>query len=109
LNSVANSMHPEKSQAGLVTDKIQKTLGLSEFGVSSTEYYDPASSSTGNTSSVNIGKKLGKNLSVHYTVGLFYPVSILNLRYKLNKHVILQTETSTVETGADVIYSIERK
>ena len=34
-------------------------------------------------------------------------VSILNLQYKINKNFALQTETSSIESGADVLYVVE--
>lgn len=97
-----------KGLAGKVTDKVQNFLDLSELDIGSTEYFNPNDNSSGNTTTVNIGKKLGKKLSLHYTIGFFQPVQILSLKYLLNKYFTVQSESSTIENGADIFYEIER-
>jgi autotransporter translocation and assembly factor TamB len=57
---------------------------------------------------VNVGKNITKDLSIHYSMGLAYPVSVLNLVYSINRHLKLQAEASTIENGADLVYSLER-
>lgn len=92
--------------------KLQEGLGLSELNVESVTTFNPNASGgngTDNTTSLVVGKKLAPNLYVHYTIGLFNPVSIVNLRYILSKRWSVQSETSTVDTGADLLYSIERE
>jgi translocation and assembly module TamB len=94
------------------TKSLQSGLGLTELNVETVQSFDPnadlnESNVSGNTSLV-LGKKLTRNLSLHYSIGLFNPVSILNLRYQINKHFSLQTEASSIDTGGDVLYSIER-
>ncbi len=93
--------------AGNVTDKLQNTLGLSEFSVGSTEYYDTTSNSTQSASTVNLGRNLGRNLSLHYNIGLFSSLSIFSLRYDISKHFAIQSETSALENGGDLLYQVE--
>ena len=82
------------------------------MSVESLQVFNPNATSSSNsvvsTTSLVIGKQLSNDLSIHYSVGLFYPVSILNLRYQLTKNWAIQSETSTLDNGADVLYSIER-
>ncbi len=99
--------------SGLVKT-IQSGLGLSELNVESVQTFDPnadptkpGSNISGNTSVV-VGREIAPNLFVHYSIGLFNPVSILNLRYQFSKHWSIQTEASTIDTGGDLLYSIER-
>lgn len=105
LNMAASSYTGDS--AGGVTDKLQNALGLTELDVGSTEYYDATSNSTQSATTVNIGKDLGHNLSLHYNVGLFSSVSIFSLRYQLSKHFVLQSETSTLENAGDILYQFE--
>jgi autotransporter translocation and assembly factor TamB len=111
--SAANAMNLGGSgtaQLASLTNKLKTGLGLTELNVENVQSFNPnANGVEGNTSLV-VGKKLTKNLYVHYSVSLFSttPVSILNLRYLLNKHWSVQTETSTLDNGVDLLYSIER-
>lgn len=91
-----------------ITNNIKSKLGLKRLSLQSTEYFDPNKNETGRTTALTVSKKLRKNLIIQYSVGLFHPISILSLRYKINKHLTLKTESSTVENGADLVYQIER-
>lgn len=97
-----------KNKLGNITHKIQDKLGLNELNVESTEIFNPTTGAVDSTTSVVIGKQLAPNLYAHYSIGLFSPISILNLRYKLSKRFAIQSETSSVDNGADLLYSIER-
>jgi translocation and assembly module TamB len=98
------------AQLTAITKKLQDGLGLAEMNVESVQTFDPNAGNTIGTTSLVLGKAISKKLYVHYSVSLFSstPVSILNLRYKFNKHWSVQTETSTIDNGADILYSIER-
>ncbi|GEM_PF-1835282 len=91
-----------------VTDALQNTLGLTELNVGSMEVFNPASGKVSSTTAFVIGKKLAPNLYANYSIGIFEPVSTLNLRYQLSKHFAIQSETGTIGKGADLLYSIER-
>ena len=54
-----------------------------------------------------LGKYLTPDIYVSYGIGLFEPVSVFKLRYRLSDKWSLQTE-SGVESGGDVLYTIER-
>ncbi|HUS24372.1 MAG TPA: translocation/assembly module TamB domain-containing protein, partial [Candidatus Binatia bacterium] len=56
---------------------------------------------------LTIGKYLSPKLFVSYGLGLFEAGNILRLRYDVGHGFKLQTETG-VESGGDVLYSIER-
>jgi autotransporter translocation and assembly factor TamB len=53
------------------------------------------------------GTYLSPSLYVSYGIGLFDPISTLRLRYLLSRKWTLQAETGA-ETGADLLYKIER-
>jgi translocation and assembly module TamB len=101
------------SQFAAITKKLQTGLGLTELNVVSVQTFDPtANQNMGGvvgTTSLVLGKKIANNLYVHYSVSLFSatPVNILNLRYQFSKHWSVQSETSTIDNGADLLYSLE--
>lgn len=108
LLSAASEMVGGQNKKNLVTN-LQQSLGLDELSVGSTEYYNNKTDLAENTTTVNIGRSLGHRLSLHYSVGLFQPVQIFSLRYQINKHLVLQTETSTLENGGDLLYQLESR
>ncbi len=108
LLSALSSLNSNTSTMGNIPKKMRKKLGLSELNVESTQVFNPTTNSTVSATTFVIGKQISQNLSMHYSVGLFYPVSILNLRYKLSKRWAIQSETSTIDNGADLLFSIER-
>lgn len=91
-----------------ITKKIKKVLGLSELSIGSKEYFDAKSSSTMNDTSLTVGKRFGKRLSLQYSIGLFNPINIFSLRFQINKRLSIQSETSPLDTGADLIYEYEK-
>ncbi len=97
-----------------VVNHLQESLGLDELSVGTTEYYDAnntgvTNSATHNTTTVNLGRNLGRNLSVHYSVGIFQQIQVFSLRYQINRHLAVQTETSTLENGGDLLYQLESR
>jgi translocation and assembly module TamB len=110
--SALSSLNPRTSSMGNLTKGIEQKLGLTQLSVESVQVFNPNATSSSqsivSTTSFVVGKNLSDDLSIHYSVGLFYPISILNLRYQLTKNWAIQSETSTLDNGADVLYSIER-
>lgn len=91
-----------------ITQGIQNKLGLSELTVGSTEVFDPTKGTAVATTSFIVGKQLAPKLYVHYSVGLFNPVSIVNLSYQLTKRWSILSQASTIDSGADLQYAFER-
>lgn len=85
-----------------VSERLNETLGFDTFGIQS----QPAEA---NSASFVIGKYLTPSLYVSYGVGLFEPVNTLRLRYTISSRWQLVTESSTVASGGDLIYNIERR
>jgi len=54
-----------------------------------------------------LGKYLAPHLYVMYGIGLFQPITTFRVRYIVSSKWTLQAESST-ETGADVLYTLER-
>jgi len=64
---------------------------------------------TGEHSSLVLGKKISPRLYINYVIGLLNAVNTFRIRYKLGKHWIVQGTANTQDTGADLIYSIQSK
>jgi autotransporter translocation and assembly factor TamB len=111
--SALNIAGSAPSKFSAITKKLQTGLGLTELNVASVQTFDPtANQNMGGvvgTTSLVLGKKIANNLYLHYSVSLFSatPVNILNLRYQFSKHWSVQSETSTIDNGADLLYSLE--
>lgn len=107
LMSAVAALNPGATQMDGMTTKFTKMLGLSEANISSVQTLNPATSQMESTPSLVVGKRISKKLSLHYSIGIFNPISIFNVRYQLNKNWAIQSETSTIENGADVLYGFE--
>ncbi|MDR3476892.1 MAG: translocation/assembly module TamB domain-containing protein [Gammaproteobacteria bacterium] len=98
-----------------ITKQLQDRLGLSELNVESVQSFNPTlnqnNGGTVDNTSLVLGKEIAHNLYIHSSVSLFAspPVYIFNVQYKFSKHWSIQSETSTIDTGADLLYSIERE
>lgn len=106
--SMLTTLNPNGTKISHYTEKLQEMLGLSELNIESVQNFNPNSKSVEATTSFVIGKQITKKLSLHYSIGLFDPISVLNLRYQIDNHWALQSETSTVDNGADLFYVFER-
>jgi translocation and assembly module TamB len=87
------------SGGGFLADQIGSAFGIGDVEI---EQEGAAEEAT-----VFIGKYLSPRLYVSYGIGLFEPISTLRLRYTLSSKWQVQTEYG-IESGADLIYTIER-
>lgn len=87
----------------VLTSRIGERLGVDELGLES------GSTSTGaEQAALVIGKYLTPKLYVSYGIGLFEPISTLRMRYTLTERWQVETQSSSVGSGGDIIYTIER-
>ena len=93
--------------------KIQNFFGLSELNFESVQTFDPTAQNglggTTSTPSLILGKKLAPNLFFHTSIGSFSQEPTINITYQLSRHWSVQSEQSSLDTGADLLYSIERE
>lgn len=108
LLSAAASLKMGNTSLGGFTNKIQNMTGLSELNVGSTQVFNPKTNTTQNATTLSVGKQLSPKLSVHSSVGLYSSAALLNIRYQLTKKITLQTETSSLENGVDLMIGFER-
>ena len=87
------------SGAGLLASNLASRFGLEEATIQSSGNLDQAS--------LVLGKFLAPHLYVLYGIGLFQPINTFRVRYIISSKWTLQAESST-ETGADILYTLER-
>lgn len=108
LLGVISSLYPGAGTITNLKEKLEHTLGLTEINVGSIQSFNPISKKIESNTAFVVGKKITDKLSIHYSIGLFDPVSVLNMRYQINNHWALQSETSSIDNGADLVYVFER-
>lgn len=86
---------------GLLAQRLGGGLKLDEVSIQSRP------GQTADQAQFIIGKYLSPKLYISYGVGLFQPGHSFRLRYDIGGHFKLATE-SGVESGGDLLYSIER-
>ena len=57
---------------------------------------------------LTVGRYLSPRLYVSYGLGLFDQVSTVSMRYSLSSHWALETSSSGVATGGDIIWTFDR-
>jgi len=83
-----------------VAENLAETFSIDELGFESAD--------EGNNTSLYIGKYLSPRLYAKYGVGLLEPTNTFFLRYRLNKHWSIESETGTTSNSGDIIYTLER-
>lgn len=91
-----------------IATQIQHGLGLSEMGVESETTVDAQGNPLNRQSAFVVGKHLTRKLYARYSIGLLDPVNVFQLRYLFNQHWALQTDSSVLGNGADVLYTFDR-
>lgn len=100
-------------ELGLNTLTIQSgTLVQSQAPTGSANPYardqGQGTTASGQQASLMIGKYLSPRLYVSYGLGLLQQAYVLKLKYILSSKFTLQTEASSLASGVDLIYSIQR-
>ena len=85
---------------------IQNGLGLSEMGVESETTTDSSGNPLDRQSAFVVGKSLSRKFYARYSIGLLDPVNVFQLRYVFNKHCAIQSDSSSLGNGGDVLYTI---
>ncbi|HYQ73260.1 MAG TPA: translocation/assembly module TamB domain-containing protein, partial [Gammaproteobacteria bacterium] len=104
-NSEQSALNNAALMLGLTGgETLGKELG-NRIGVDEVEVTSDAGDTT--SASLLVGKYLSPKLFVSYGVGLFEPVSTLQLRYTLSSKWKLLGEASDLRSSADIFYVIE--
>ncbi len=107
LMQAASSLNLGGGQLQQVSNELQKTFGLTQLSVGTSTYYNHQTASMLQNTSLMLGKKITPNLYINYSVGLTAPINILQISYLLSSHWTLQSSTSSLANGIDLLYSFE--
>ncbi|WP_264856157.1 translocation/assembly module TamB domain-containing protein [Coxiella burnetii] len=98
-----------KTSAGGVVDQITQGLGLTELGIESQTTIAALGGPTGPTQSAFVvGRYLSPRIYIRYSRGITTSINVIQIRYLISENWAIQTETSSLGSGVDVLYSIER-
>jgi translocation and assembly module TamB len=97
LMSVAKTLGMEGGSGFL--SNLGAGLGLDEATITTSEGFQ--------NSQLKLGKRIGENLYLKYMMGLVEDFQTVAIEYRINNNFRAEAETGT-ETGADLIYRIER-
>jgi translocation and assembly module TamB len=86
-----------------LAQSIGRHFGLDEVSFTSVEGVDGDREGT----ALRVGKYLSPRLYLNYSIGMLNAANQWQLRYRMTKHLSVQTETGEA-TGGDVLYTIER-
>lgn len=91
-------------ESGPLTNSQAPTGSANPFAPRGTQ----AGSASGQQASLMLGKYLSPKLYVSYGLGLLQQAYVVKLQYLLSSKLTLQTEASSLSSGVDLLYSIER-
>lgn len=96
------------NQSNNVAKSIGKNLGVDTFAIQ-TGSQEAGSAQNTEQAALVIGKYLSPRLYVSYGIGLFEPINTVRLEYTLSSRWKLATESSSLASGGDLIYTLERR
>ncbi len=103
LLNAASTLLPRGGDIG-VTERIKSTFGLEKLTLETSPNLEQEELDT----ALVLGKYLTPRLYISYAAGLANTLNVFRVRYELSKRWMLQTETSSRESGGDLLFNIER-
>lgn len=109
LLQAASALNFGGNHGGLsnLTSHLRQSLGLNELGVQSETITNDEDTTTQNAAVV-LGKYITPKLYVRYSHGILEPTDTLNIRYMINQHFTVQTQSNHDSNGIDLLYTLER-
>ncbi|MCX7125196.1 MAG: translocation/assembly module TamB [Gammaproteobacteria bacterium] len=92
-----------------IASQIQSGLGLNQLGVESETTTDALGNPLSRESSIVVGKSLTRRFYMRVSYGLLSQVYVYQFGYLLNHKWSLQTDSSILGVGADVMYTFAKK
>ncbi len=108
LFQAASSLGGEGGTISKLKADLEHRLGI-QVSVASDQYYNPSTQSVTQNTSLVLGKYLTPKLYVNYSIGVLEPINTLRMNYSLGRGWNAQTETNTIASGADLLYSFSVK
>ena len=110
LQAVTSMRGKSKDNLTSIGNRVKQGLGFTELGVETeASLTSPGVQSTQQSTFVVLGRRITPNLSARYKFDPLSGTNILAFYYLLTKHFRIQTEKSTLGTGADALYTFEEK
>ncbi|OGO97428.1 MAG: hypothetical protein A3F41_05250 [Coxiella sp. RIFCSPHIGHO2_12_FULL_44_14] len=99
----------KKTTSKGIVDQITQGLGFSEFGIESEETgLGPIDISAGKQQSAFVvGRYISPKIYVRYGRTLSSPLDVVQVRYLLGTHWTIQSESTSLGNGADILYTIQ--
>ena len=90
-------------------EQIIQGLGLSDVSLAAEDTATMKESVLGEGYHTSlVGRYLTPHIYVQYNRGIITPLDIIQVRYLISKNWAIQTETSSVGSGGDILYTIKR-
>lgn len=107
LLSVAAKSLSGKNSMGITqfTQQLQQFFGFSDFGLQSGLSTEDGEEKK--TTSFVFGRYLMPRLYLNYSIGMLDAINTLRLKYTISKRWFIQTQSSTLGSGADIFYFLE--
>ncbi len=98
-----------KYAPGGAIDQIAQGLGLSEFGIEQENSLDTVGAPLGREDTAFVvGRYIAPRIYVRYSRGLVIPLNIVEIRYLIGNNWAVQTESSSLGNGIDILYTVQR-
>jgi translocation and assembly module TamB len=110
LLTALSSMNLDSGSKGLkLLTQLKQSTGV-DINVNNNNRIRSVNSTSGDNTSVVLGKSLFKRIYVSYNIGLMQnDTNVLTLKYLLNKFFSIQVTTSTAGNGLDFLYTHKKK
>lgn len=110
LNALKPNKQTPTSTPTDLSSELKQGLGISELGVETDTELAPLGETTNRqTTYVVFGKRITPRLFARYKIDPLSSNNIFTLYYLLTQHIRIQSEKTNLGTGADILYTIERK
>ncbi len=107
-NTVFNNIQHSLGLSQLSVGTLDDRYGISNSMASNTTTNGSSSGTAQDNTAIFVGKSIGSRFSVSYGVGLFNSQQEVRTQYQLSRRWQVQTDSSNVGSGADLIYTIDR-
>jgi translocation and assembly module TamB len=110
LLAAISSMDLGNGTKGLqLLEQLKNNLGI-DFNVESNSNYNLLTNTVSDKTAFVVSKSLSKRISIGYNVGLSQAdPNVVTLKYVLNKFFSIQVNTSSTNSGVDVLYTSSKK
>ena len=107
LLQAVNNLKLGQANSPNFIQKLQSDFGFTELGVETQTDVDAIGNTLSQQNAFVVGRYLTPEIYLRYSRDLIDQINVLEVRYLLSQHWMVQSTASTQGTGADVLYTIE--